>query len=172
MDALPFTETWCVTSADSVCVLDREAARQQMCSDTKCWRVQRQQTSYWLVPDIRRRREKHVDTRLKHSPHHSETWSWHPASERRSLRSKEAEKVRQTEVLKQHRGYVSGCWRYQSLCWRCLWQICPNPKMQEGRPLYLLTRVHLLWLYGKYRKSVKQHIYFSLGTSAFKVAPK
>lgn len=39
-------------------VLDREPARQQMCSDTKCWRVRSQQTFYSLVTDVRQRREK------------------------------------------------------------------------------------------------------------------
>lgn len=45
------------------CVLNREAARQQMCSDTKCWRVQSQQTFYWPVPDVRQH-GGHVDMRL------------------------------------------------------------------------------------------------------------
>lgn len=142
----PFMKTWCVTSADSVCYTEK--LRGSKCALTQSAGGSRVQTFYWLIPNIRQCRHKHVDIRLKHLPHHSETWSWHPASKRHSLNRKDVEKVKIIwKNSNNTKGTWENLWRYQSLCWRCLWQICPNLKMQEGRPLYLFTefRVHSTW---------------------------
>lgn len=78
-----------------------------MRSDTKRWRERSQQTFRWLVTDVRQRREKHVAMTLQHLPHHSGTWSSHPASERRSLEREDVTEFRDAETENTELGCVN-----------------------------------------------------------------